>query len=58
MAEGVLAGIGDSAMTGLSTADAGLAEEGVLSGPIFGVLRAEILGVLSSVVEEPNCVSI
>lgn len=47
IAEGVLAVIGEP-MAGDCTADGGLADDGVLSGPSFGVLRADRRGVFSS----------
>ena len=43
---GVLAPIGD-ATEGLSSADGGRVDDGVLSGPSLGVLRAEKRGVCS-----------
>ena len=42
---GVVADIGDSIADGLATAEGGRAEEGVLSGPSFGVFRAVRRGV-------------
>ena len=58
MADGVLAVIGDSGMTGLSTADPRLIEAGVLRGPSLGVFRAESRGAFSSVVGGAICVLI
>ena len=47
IADGVLAVIGEPA-AGESSAEEGLADDGVLAGPNFGVLRAERRGVSSS----------
>ena len=49
IAEGVLTAIGE-AKVGDSSAESDLVDVGVLNGPSFGVLRAEIRGVFSSAV--------
>ena len=48
IADGVLAGTGDSAKMGLCAIEPGLADAGVLNGPSLGVLRADDCDVLSS----------
>lgn len=58
IAEGVPTAIGEPASDGLPTVEPGLADDGVLNGPSFGVLRADSRGVLSSALGRIGCVLI